>query len=192
MPLSNYSKSKHYIQKKLTEKVSISDLNFNTGIMFSHESEFRRSNFFTKTIVEFLAEYQKVKKIKLDVGNISIKRDIGYAEEYVEAIYLLMKKNNKEEYIISSNSLRELSEFIDICLNILEIDYFKEENGEDIKYIDKKNNFNFISSTTSEYRKYDLKGVKGDNSKIINELGWVQTYDLEKISRRMIEYEIKK
>ena len=64
--------------------------------MFSHESEYRRSNFFTKKIVEFLVEYKKSNNIKLDVGDISIKRDIGYAKEYVDAIYLMMNKNKKK------------------------------------------------------------------------------------------------
>ena len=191
-PKTNYSKSKYYIQKSINKINLNSDVHLNTGIMFSHESEYRRSNFFTKKIVEFLVKYKELNNIKIDVGDISLKRDIGYAKEYVDAIYLIMQENYKKEFIVSSNSLSQLSDFIDCCLNILEIDFFVDRSGQDIKYIDKKNNFNFISSDPKEFRKYDLKGVKGDNSRILSELGWAPKLDLEKISRKMIEYEFKK
>ena len=111
--------------------------------MFSHESEFRQSGFFTKKITKFLVEYKKYGKINLKVGNVLIDRDIGYAPEYVDAIYKIMKTNNREKYIVASNKLNKLNAFINYCLEILEIDYELLFDGKKVSYIDKKNNYEF-------------------------------------------------
>ncbi len=169
-----------------------SALQLNTGIMFSHESEYRTSNYFSKKITEFLAEYKKTGGIKINVGDLSIERDIGYAKEYVDAIYKILTSNKRTNYIVSSNRLYKLSEFIEHCLDLLDIKYKVEINDKHITYLDKKNNFQFISSSKEEYRKYDLKGIRGDNSKILNELGWSPLIKLDGITKRMMDYEHKK
>ena len=83
-----------YFKVKLTKlierKSSRKNLNFNTGIMFSHESNL--DVYFTKKVVEFLVKYVAAKERILYVGNLSIERDIGYAKEYVEAIFKILIK----------------------------------------------------------------------------------------------------
>tara|TARA_B100000700_G_C14945282_1_gene808872 strand:+ start:256 stop:1227 length:972 start_codon:yes stop_codon:yes gene_type:complete len=191
-PKTNYSRTKYKTQEYIQEKVNDSELQLNTGIMFSHESEYRRPNFFSKKITEFLIEYKNKGGIKINVGDLSLERDIGYAEEYVEAIYKILTNNKRTKYIVSSNSLYRLSDFIEHCLDFLEINYKVEINEKNISYLDKRNGFQFISSSKEEYRKYDLKGIRGDNSKILNELGWSPTIKLDGIAKRMIDYEYKK
>ncbi len=191
-PKTNYSRTKYKTQEYIQEKVNDSELQLNTGIMFSHESEYRRPNFFSKKITEFLVEYKNKGGIKINVGDLSLERDIGYAEEYVEAIYKILTNNKRTRYIVSSNSLYRLSDFIEHCLDFLEINYKVEINEKNISYLDKRNGFQFISSSKEEYRKYDLKGIRGDNSKILNELGWSPTIKLDGITKRMIDYEYKK
>ena len=58
-------------------------------------------------------------------------------------------------------------------------------------YIDKKSGFEFITSEDNEFRKYDLIGIKGNNSKIIKELNWEPKIQLKEISKIMINYELK-
>jgi GDP-D-mannose dehydratase len=70
-----------------------------------------------------LSNYHFGKKECLRVGDISIERDIGYAEEYVEGIYKMMSKNQKNELIFSSNHLYKLKEIIDNSLDMLNIKY---------------------------------------------------------------------
>lgn len=159
--------------------------------MFSHESEYRRPNFFSKKITQFLVEYKYYGNKNLKVGNLLIERDIGYAKEYVDAIYKIIRSNNRQNYIVSSNMLYKLSDFINECLDLLEIDYEIVSNNKKLAYIDKKSNFEFISSEDNEFRKYDLIGIKGNNSKIFKELNWKPKIQLKDISKIMIDYELK-
>ena len=50
----------------------------------------------------------------------------------------MMNKNKREEYIVSSNTLNKLSDFIESCLNLLEIDFLVDDSKGEINYIDKK------------------------------------------------------
>lgn len=187
LPMTNYAISKYKTQQLISTK---KELQLNTGILFSHESEYRRPNFFSKKVIEFLSNYHFGKKECLRVGDISIERDIGYAEEYVEGIYKMMSKNQKNELIFSSNHLYKLKEIIDNSLDMLNIKYeiFIEDNI--VSYIDLKTSNKFIVSDKSEFRKYDLRGIRGKNTRIKEELDWEPKIKLEEICRRMVNYEL--
>ena len=76
IPKTEYAKSKLISQNYIFNKINNNDLQLNNGIMFSHESEFRQSGFFTKKITKFLVDYKKYGKINLKVGNVLI--DSGF------------------------------------------------------------------------------------------------------------------
>ena len=61
-----------------------------------------------------------------------------------------------------------------------------------LSYVDLKTENKFIVSDKSEFREYDLRGIKGDNSIIKNELNWVPKLNLNEICEKMIKYELKK
>lgn len=191
LPKTEYAKSKYISQEYISRKIEEKNMQFNTGIMFSHESEFRRPNFFSKKVTQFLVDYKQYGNTKLKVGNLFIERDIGYAKEYVDAIYKIIRANNRQNYIVSSNRLYKLSDFINNCLDLLEIKYEVITKNKKMTYIDTKNNFEFISSEDNEFRKHDLIGIMGNNSKILNELNWQPKIQLKEITKKMIEYEIK-
>tara|TARA_B100000579_G_scaffold437745_1_gene468731 strand:+ start:377 stop:1075 length:699 start_codon:yes stop_codon:yes gene_type:complete len=192
VPLTTYSKTKYKTQERIENLIDKKNINANIGIMFSHESEFRRSNFFTKTITEFLVDYKLNKRRKLNVGNISLRRDIGYAKEYTEAIFKILKHSKNEKYIVSSNNLNSLEDFIVLCLDFLEIKFEKVYKDKYISFVNKKTGKVFISSESTNYREIDLDGIQGNNSKISKEIGWKPKYKLEDICSKMITYDMNK
>jgi GDP-D-mannose dehydratase len=103
-----------------------------------------------------------------------------------------MSLNDKTEFIVSSNRLYKLSNFIENCLNILEINFELDTYENIVSYKDSKTGLNFISSNITKFRKYDLRGIQGDNSKIKARIGWNPTIELEEICERMVSYEMKK
>lgn len=187
IPMTNYAISKYKTQQLISTK---KELQLNTGILFSHESEYRRPNFFSKKVIEFLSNYYFGKKECLRVGDISIERDIGYAEEYVDGIYKMMSNNQKNELIFSSNHLYKLKEIIDNSLDMLNIKYEILIEDNIVSYIDLKTSNKFIVSDKSEFRKYDLRGIRGNNTRIKEELDWEPKIKLEEICRRMVNYEL--
>ena len=191
-PKTVYSISKLATQNYIKEKIQAKNLNLNTGIMFSHESPYRSSKFFSKKIIEFLINYKENNKLSIKVGNLSIERDIGYAPEYVDAIFSILKNNRKEEYIVSSNTLTKLYNFLNICLDYLDINYEVVISDNNVSYINKDNNFEFITSTSDQFRVHDLIGIRGDNKKILEQLSWKPTKKLEQICEIMLDFELGK
>lgn len=189
LPLTNYAISKYKTQSIISKK---NNLQLNTGILFSHESEFRRPNFFSKRIADFLVKYYLGDKKCLNVGDLSIERDIGYAEEYVDAIYQILKQNRKEEYIVSYNHLYRLSEMVENMLELLNIKHEIIMKDDMLSYVDLKTNNKFIVSDKSNFRAQDLRGIKGDNNKIKKDLNWSPKIKLDEICKRMIDYELSK
>ncbi len=120
-PVSPYGISKasaHWITVNYRESFGL----FTTsGILFNHESVLRGNNFIIKKIIKTSFDILKGKTEVLEVGNIDIKRDFGYAPKYVEAMYLMMQYEKPDDYIISSGvslSIREIINYIFDKLNI--------------------------------------------------------------------------
>ncbi len=191
-PLTTYSKTKYSTQERIFELIADKGLSASVGIMFSHESEYRRSNFFSKIITEFLVDYKLKKRRKLVVGNISLKRDIGYAKEYSEAIFKMLLNNTKSKYIVSANRLSSLEDFIINCLTLLDIKFEKISNKDSLLFVNKENGKIFLSSNKSNYREIDLYGIQGNNSRIKKDIGWTPKLTLEQICSKMISYDLRK
>jgi GDPmannose 4,6-dehydratase len=114
-PVSPYGSSKasaHWITVNYRESFGL----FTTsGILFNHESILRGDHFIIKKIIKTALEIKNGTKESLEVGNIDIKRDFGYAPKYVEAMYLMMQHEKPDDYIISSGkslSIREIIYYI--------------------------------------------------------------------------------
>ena len=85
------------------------------GILFNHESHLRTDTFFVKKVIREAIKIKKGLSDKLTVGNLNIKRDIGYAPQYVEAMYKMMQQPKADSYLIctgSSVSLKYITEYI--------------------------------------------------------------------------------
>ena len=104
----------------------------------------------------------------------------------------MIKENQKKELIISANNIYKLKEIIDISLDLLGIKYEFLIEDKIASYIDLETGKKFIISDKSQFRKYDLRGIAGDNSRIKKELNWSPNIKLDEICQRMVNYEIKK
>ena len=81
---------------------------------------------------------------------------------------------------------------IDISLDLLGIKYEFLIEDKIASYIDLETGKKFIISDKGEFRKYDLRGIAGDNSRIKKELNWSPNIKLDEICQRMVNYEIQK
>src|SRR5664279_625037 len=64
-----------------------------TGILFNHESPLRPERFVTRKIINSACRIAAGSDIKLQLGNISVARDWGYAPEYVDAMWRMLQQN---------------------------------------------------------------------------------------------------
>jgi GDPmannose 4,6-dehydratase len=146
-----------------------------TGLLFNHESHLRGDHFVTKKIIKGACDISKGLQNDLVLGNINISRDWGYAEEYVEAMYLMLQQSKPDDYIIATGETRSLRDFIEIAFMYFDLDYKK-----------------YLVIDKSLFRPSDVQINKANPIKANQILKWKSKLKLEDIIYRMIEFEIKK
>lgn len=83
-----------------------------TGILFNHESPYRPAAFVTRKIVDGALRCQREPSFRLQLGNLSVARDWGWAEEYVEAMQLLLRADPLEDQVICTGRMEKLEYFV--------------------------------------------------------------------------------
>ncbi|MCK4650948.1 GDP-mannose 4,6-dehydratase [Candidatus Babeliales bacterium] len=142
------------------------------AILFNHESYLRGEDFFVKKIVKQAVEIKFGKRDFLKVGNLDIKRDLGYAPRYIEAMWLMLQQSKAEDFVISSGK--------SICLKDIVYYVFDKLGLKREKIIVDKDFF----------RKSDIPETLGDNSKAKKVLGWDYEMDFYKVLDFLISEEI--
>lgn len=124
------------------------------GILFNHESYLRSPNFFVKKVIRESLEIKEGARDELRVGNIDLRRDFGYAPDYVKAMWLMLQQNAPKDYIVCSGESISLREIIEYVFSKLGIDKSK------------------IVIDKSFFRPNDIENIYGTNEKAKKELGW--------------------
>lgn len=143
------------------------------GILFNHESYLRSHNFFVKKVIIQALKIKKGEQDILKVGNLELKRDFGYAPDYVKAMWLMLQKEKASEYMICSGQSVYLKDIVNYVFDKIGI------NKEKI-VIDK-----------SLFRPNDIKDIYGDNQKAKSELGWKYDKDFFEVLDLLVEEEMK-
>ncbi|MEO5911183.1 MAG: GDP-mannose 4,6-dehydratase [Pelobium sp.] len=94
-----------------------------TGILFNHESPFRKERFVTKKIISAACRIYRGSSEKLLLGNINVFRDWGWAPEYVEAMWLMLQQEVPEDFVIATGESISLKEFIIHAFKSLDLNW---------------------------------------------------------------------
>jgi len=173
-PISPYGVSKaasHCITVNYREAYNLFAV---CGIFFNHESVLRNKNFVTKKIINTAVKISLGLTDELRLGNMKVYRDWGYAPKYVKAMWLMLQKDEPDDYVISSGEAHSLEEFV--------IKVFEKLNLS----VDK-----FVKIDESLYRPNDLEINYGDNSKAKNKLNWNYDMTFEQLIDKLVEVEIE-
>lgn len=172
-PLSPYAISKASAYWTVTNYREAYSLFACNGILFNHESYLRSNNFFVKKVIRESIKIKRGNQDHLRVGNIDIKRDFGYAEEYVKAMWLMLQVDRADDYIICSGKSVSLREIIYHVFDYIGIDRER------------------VVSDRSLFRPTDIEDIYGDNYKAKKELNWKYEMSFFDVLDMIIDEEIK-
>jgi GDPmannose 4,6-dehydratase len=141
-----------------------------SGILFNHESPLRAKRFVTKKIIDTACAIASGEKIKLELGNISIIRDWGWAPEYSYAMHLILLQDKPVDFVISTGKSTSLEKFINLTFQYFNLDYR-----------------NYIVIKKEFIRPTDIGFSLGDSSKAAELLKWVPKVQVKEIIDRMIK-----
>ena len=161
------------------------------GILFNHESPLRGEEFITRKITLGLAKIFLNKKKTLKVGNIYARRDWGFAEDYVEAMWMMLQAKKPDDYVIATGKSYSVKQFINECVRSLNLKTKWIGKGLNEKLINVKSKKILISIDKRFFRPSEVDNLKGDYSKAKRILKWKPKTSFSKLVKMMIDSDLK-
>jgi GDPmannose 4,6-dehydratase len=172
-PRSPYGVAKvygHHITVNYRESY---DLFACSGILFNHESPRRGLEFVTRKITWHAAAIKAGKVDSLSLGNLDARRDWGFAKDYVEAMWLMLQRDEPDDYVIATGETNTVRRCVEIAF---------EEAGIDWEPVVK------IDDSLKRPAEVDL--LVGDARKAERELGWRPGTTFEELIRLMVRADL--
>jgi GDPmannose 4,6-dehydratase len=141
------------------------------GLLFNHESPRRGTNFVTNKVCKEAVKIKLGLSNELKLGNLDATRDWGHAKDYVEAMWLILQEDEPNDFVCSTGVSHSVKDLVEYVFNKLDLDW-KEYVKQDEKF----------------YRPEELNDLKGDSTKIREQLGWEPKYTFETMLDEMIEF----
>lgn len=191
-PYSPYAVAKLYgywIVKEYRDAYNMFACN---GILFNHESERRGETFVTRKITLAAARIKQGKQKKLYLGNLSSRRDWGYAKDYVQCMWLILQNNNPDDFVIATGVQHTVREFATLAFHDVGIELEWKGEGINEKGIDKATGEVLIEVSPDFYRPTDVVNLWGDPTKAKAELGWdPNRTSFEELVKLMVDNDMK-
>ena len=174
-PRSPYGVAKlyaHWISVNYRESYDM----FNVcGLLFNHESERRGREFVTRKITDGVARIQLGLEDYVTLGNLDVKRDWGYAPDYVEAMWMMLQQDTPQNYVIATGEYHTLEDFLDMAFQHIGIIDWSKYVKQDERYM----------------RPADVYYLRGDSTRAKNELGWEPKTSFEDMVSKMVTNDIQ-
>ncbi|MDD5312465.1 MAG: GDP-mannose 4,6-dehydratase [Dehalococcoidia bacterium] len=145
------------------------------GIMFNHESPLRGLDFVTRKISNAVARISLGLDNELAMGNIEAKRDWGYAPEYVNAMWRMLQQKEPDDYIIATNEMHTVKQFLQQAFSIVGLDWSK-----------------YVKVNKELLRPVDVNFWQGDYARAKTKLGWQPEVKFERLVEIMVHEDVKR
>jgi GDPmannose 4,6-dehydratase len=148
-------------------------LHASTGILFNHESPIRPNRFVTRKIIGAACRISLGSKERLSLGNLNIRRDWGWAPEYVDMMWRMLQREGGDDFVIATGESNSLQEFVQAAFEQVGL------NWQD-----------HTSLSESLLRPTDIAEGKGLAKKAERLLGWKAKLRMKDVISMMIESEL--
>ena len=145
-----------------------------TGILYNHESPRRPETFVTRKITAGVARIAAGRQDTLELGDLSVERDWGWAPDFVDAMLRAMRHDEPDDYVIATGESHSVADFVEAAFRAAGID------GEGRVRV----NPDFI-------RPAEISRMRGDASRARNVLGWRPTVGFDELVARMVAHDIE-
>jgi GDPmannose 4,6-dehydratase len=174
-PRSPYGASKafgHWITVNYRESYGLFAA---SGILFNHESERRGLEFVTRKVTYAVAQIKRGRRQSVSLGNLDAARDWGYAPDYVRAMWLMLKADEPEDYVIATGVNHTVRQLCEAAFRAVDLPWQDHVRTDD-----------------SLLRPAEVNTLLGDNTKARQQLGWQPQVGFEEMIERMIAADLKR
>jgi len=141
-----------------------------TGILFNHESPMRPPRFVTQKIVGAATRIAGGSPERLCLGNLNIRRDWGWASEYVRAMWLMLQLESPKDIVVATGEEHTLQEFVDRVFSLFGLDWRAHVDVDE-----------------RLFRPSDIEHSCGDASLAFSQLGWKADTKFSRVVERLVD-----
>ena len=155
-PRSPYGVAKaygHFITVNYRESY---DLHATSGILFNHESPRRGLEFVTRKITWHAAAIKHGLAKELRLGNLDAERDWGFAKDYVEAMWLMLQRDDPQDYVIATGEAHSVRECCEVAFGVAGLGDFEQ----------------YVTIDPAFHRPAEVDHLIGNPAKAERDLGW--------------------
>jgi GDPmannose 4,6-dehydratase len=143
-----------------------------SGILFNHESPLRGEQYVTRKITSTVARLRAGTASELRLGDLSIRRDWGYAEEYVAAMWRMLRHREPADFVIATGRAHSLQEFVEVAFAEAGLDWRAH-----------------TVTDPALLRPNEVRCSVGDPARAARELGWSAQVGFGELVRTMVEHD---
>ena len=145
-----------------------------SGILFNHESPRRGAEFVTRKITSGAAKIKLGLENEIRLGNLDAKRDWGHARDYVTAMWLMLQRDEPDDYVVATGESHSVKDFLEAAFTQVGLDYRK-----------------YLVIDEKLYRPSEVYILTGDASKAREKLNWFPTVSFDELVKEMVEGDLE-
>lgn len=146
------------------------------GILFNHESSRRGENFVTRKITKYIGKLARGEaKEPLKLGNLDAHRDWGHAKDYVRAMWMMLQREQPQDFVIATGETHSVKEFLDLAFKSVQL------NADDHVEID-----------PDLFRPAEVDYLCGDPTLAKEKLGWEPEMSFTDLIDDMVKSDVQK
>jgi len=150
-------------------------LHASSAILYNHESPLRGRGFVTRRISVAAARIAAGLQDYVELGNLDVCRDWGWAPDYVRAMRLMMAAEVPGDYVLATGQTHRLTDFLEIAFRSAGIDNWRD----------------CVRTHDDLWRPTDSSILCGNSAKAYRELGWIHTRTFSDIAVAMVKHDMR-
>jgi GDPmannose 4,6-dehydratase len=185
-PRSPYGVAKLYAHWMTVNYRESYGIHASSGILFNHESPLRGLEFVTRKITSTLARIKHGSSEVLELGNLSAKRDWGFAGDYVEGMWRMVQQDTPDDYVLATGETHTVKEFVDLAAQAAGFELEWSGQEVDLKAVDAKTGRTVLKVNPDFYRPAEVELLIGSPEKAFHKLSWKSSTDLNELVEMMV------
>ena len=145
------------------------------GILFNHESERRGPEFVTRKIAQAVARIHAGTQAHLHLGDISVRRDWGFAGDYTQAMFSMLSRDTPADFVVATGESWSVEDFASRAFAVAGLDMAAH-----------------LRHDPALLRPADIPVLCGDASRARAALGWAPSLTFDQLVERMVTAELRR
>jgi GDPmannose 4,6-dehydratase len=145
-----------------------------SGILFNHESPRRGLEFVTRKITNAVARIKLGLQQELALGSLDPQRDWGFAGDYVQAMWLMLQRDEPEDFVVATGATHSVREFVELAFEAAGIEDWQRYVRQDERFM----------------RPAEVDLLVGDATKAAKLLGWEATMAFPELVEAMVAHDL--